>query len=97
MGCGATVARSAELGRDTAARCRTRSRLGHADCSRGTARTAGTGARCTGGACDARVAQWLRHDGRDGQVGRHDGRDGQVGRHVHQPSNQVRLGRKTGP
>ncbi len=84
MGCRATVARSAELGRDTAARRGTGARLGDAERPRG---TAGPRTGRTGGTRNASVAQWLMHDGRDGQVGRHD----------HQPSNLVGLGRETGP
>ena len=87
MGCGPTIARSAELGRGTATGRSTRARLGRADCTDSPARTAGSRTGCTGGTRNARVAQWLMHDGRDGQVGRHD----------HQPSNQVGLGRETGP
>ena len=87
MGRGATVACGAELGRGTAARRSTRARLGDADCSRSPARTADTGGRCTGGARNARVAQWLRC----GESG------GQVGPQGRLPPSPMGMGRQTGP
>ena len=87
LGRGATVACSAELGRDSAARRGTSAHLGDAKYPGRSARAAGPRTRRAGRPRKARLAQWLRR----GENG------GRVVPQGHPSPRPMGLGRATGP